>query len=159
MPFTLSPSTRTMRRRRVACVALGFTAVVAFGGCVERAATAPHPQPFVPAAAMTCKPQSVARLYFGAHTPDGEVDDDAWQGFVASVIEPRFGDGYTVLEANGRGRSRDGTVVHERSRVLEVVGTDDLPTRAKLAEVVAGYKARFRQQDVLVTQSETRACV
>jgi len=136
-------------------------AAAAAGAVLVACGQLPGGAPLPPAATagMQCKTQSVARLYFGAQTPDGEVDDAAWQHFVAAEIAPRFADGFTVLDARGQWRGRDGAVVSERSRVLEVVADDDLATRARLAEVVAAYKQRFRQQAVLLTQGAVRACL
>lgn len=111
------------------------------------------------AAWLRCKPQTTHRLYLGAQMPDGEVDDAAWQRFVADAVAPRFADGFTVLEARGQWRGLDGAVVSERSRVLEIVAADDAAVRQGLIELVATYKARFRQQSVLVTQVPVRACL
>lgn len=111
------------------------------------------------AAWLRCKPQTVHRLYFGAQMPDGEVDDAAWQAFVADTVAPRFAAGFTVLEGRGQWREPDGRVVSERSRVLEIVAADDAAVRQALIELVAIYKTRFRQQAVLVTQVPVRACL
>jgi len=111
------------------------------------------------AAWLRCKPQTTHRLYFGAQMPDGEVDDVAWQRFVADAVAPRFADGFTVIEARGQWRGPDGAVVGERTRVLEIVAPDDAAVRQSLIELVATYKARFRQQAVLVTQVPVRACL
>lgn len=137
---------------------------LALAGC-GRISVDAQAQPAAAAAArsdaawLRCKPQTVHRLYFGAQTPDGEVDDGAWQGFVADSVARHFGDGFTVLDARGQWRGPDGQVVSERSRVLEVVAADDATVRQALIEVVAVYKQRFRQQAVLVTQVPVRACV
>lgn len=108
---------------------------------------------------ITCRMQSVARVYLGANTPDGVVDDRSWQAFVDEVVAPRFEDRFTVLDAQGRWRMPDGARVVERSRVLEVVGDDDAAHRQAIVEVAASYRARFRQDSVLITESPTRACV
>jgi Protein of unknown function (DUF3574) len=128
----------------------------ALAGCAPSAADTPL---LAAAAGLRCQPQSVARLYFGAQMPDGVVDEAAWEGFVAGEVAARFVAGFTVLEARGQWRGEDGVVFSEHSRVLEIVGEDSLATRARLAELVAIYKQRFRQQAVLVTQTEARACL
>ncbi len=135
--------------------AIGLS-MLAAAGCVP---VAPGEPPPVPTAGTSCRAQTVARLYFGAQMPDGVVDDAAWEAFVAAVIAPRFAAGFTVLDSKGQWRGADGRVVSERSRVLEVVADDDLVTRQRLAEVVASYKQRFRQEAVLLTQSAARACL
>ncbi len=137
---------------------------LALAGCGRIAADA-QAQPADAAASrsdaawLRCKPQTVHRLYFGAQMPDGEVDDKAWQHFVADTVARHFGDGFTVLDARGQWRGSDGVVVSERSRVLEVVAADDAGVRQALIELVAVYKQRFHQQAVLVTQVPVRACV
>jgi hypothetical protein len=135
--------------------AIGLT-MLAAAGCMR---VAPGELPPVQTAGMSCRAQTVARLYFGTQMPGGVVDDAAWEAFVSSVIAPRFAAGFTVLDSRGQWRGADGQVVSERSRVLEVVADDDLATRSRLAEVVAAYKQRFRQEAVLLTQSAARACL
>jgi len=71
----------------------------------------------------------------------------------------RFGAGLTVLEARGQWRdARSGATTREASRVVEIVHADGPQRQRDLAEVAAHYKARFRQQAVLVTQAPVRAC-
>jgi Protein of unknown function (DUF3574) len=114
--------------------------------------------PATGAATLRCSAQTVSRLYFGFDTPDGAVSEAAWQAFVQAEIAPRLPAGFTLLAARGQWRDDAGRVRQEESRVLEVVGDDGAAQRQALAEVVGRYKARFRQQSVLVTQSPARAC-
>jgi hypothetical protein len=124
--------------------------------CVQ--AASPSPSSAVAAASMRCSPQTLSRLYFGLDSPQGEVSEAVWQGFVAQEIVPRLPAGFTLLAARGQWRGSDGVVRAEDSRVIEVVGDDDPALRQSLAEIVGRYKLRFAQESVLVTQSPTRAC-
>jgi Protein of unknown function (DUF3574) len=127
--------------------------------CVQASMTTPSPAAAaVLTAGMRCTAQTLSRLYFGLDTPDGPLSDAAWQAFVQAEIAPRLPAGYTLLQAQGQWRDAAGAVMQEDSRVLEVVGLDGLAERQALAEIVGRYKARFKQQSVLVTQAPVRAC-
>jgi hypothetical protein len=92
------------------------------------------------------------KLYFGRDIPGGGfVTDQAWSSFAASVLTPAFPDGFTAYEALGQWRNpRDGTIVRERSFVVESVGA---VVPAKLDAVVQAYRAQFRQESVgIVTE-------
>lgn len=112
----------------------------------------------VAAAALSCVPQTLSRLYFGLDSPHGPVTDTSWQGFVADDVSPRLPAGFTQLDARGQWRDDAGVLHSEASRVIEVVAADGLAHRQALAEIAGRYKQRFAQQSVLVTQSPTRAC-
>lgn len=114
--------------------------------------------PLPPSSAMTCKPRVLSRLYFGQDTPDGRVTETAWKVFVEEIIDPRLAGGFTLLEGQGRWRAPDGRLVREGSRVLEVIGEGGATEHAAIVEIVRAYKTRFRQREVLVVQSATRAC-
>lgn len=129
-----------MRRALAAALA----AAVLLAGCAA------------PAATPGCAERTVERLYFGLATPAGEVGEDEWRRFVDAEITPRFPDGLTIVEARGQWRGADGRVLRESSRVVEIV--HDGEAEARLAEIVARYKARFRQESVLRTSAPARAC-
>ena len=81
-------------------------------------------------------------IYFGSDLGDNTaVSQEAWEGFVADVVVPRFPAGITVVEALGRGRSTVGPLT--RTRVLIVVHPGDPDTQARLTEIRAEYKTRF----------------
>jgi len=115
-------------------------------------------------------------LYFGLSIPPGTagaaagtVNESQWRKFVDEETSPRFPDGLTVFQAMGQWRSRptDGhpvETVHENSRVVMILhrgvatggsaGSKDDETR--IEEIRAAYKARFRQDSVMRTDSELR---
>ena len=104
-----SRSARPGRRRvRGIVAALLFLAAA---GC------AGHGPSFEPAPGTQALVRS--ELYFGRLQPDGTVVSDAeWRTFVAEEITPRFPDGFTVFDALGQYRGRDGQIVSEPTKVL-----------------------------------------
>lgn len=103
---------------------------------------------------------TVAEGYFGRNTGGAEgVDDAAWARFMNEVVTPAFPDGLTVLDGAGQWRGRAGVVARERSKVLVLAlpGADASAATARLAPVIAAYRARFGQESVMVTT--TGACL
>ncbi len=96
------------------------------------------------------KPQEVAQLLFGRNVGDRlGVSETQWGRFVDREISPRFPDGLTVLDAKGQWRDQArNTIVHEPSKVVEIIlpGKDD--DLERLNQIAAAYKNRFRQQSV-----------
>jgi hypothetical protein len=96
------------------------------------------------------KPQEIAQLLFGRKIGDRlGVSEAQWGRFVDREVSPRFPDGLTVLDAKGEWRDAvRKTIVHEPSKVVEIV----LPGRpddvAQLNQIAQAYKTRFRQQSV-----------
>ncbi len=92
-------------------------------------------------------------LYFGTEMPGGRVTPDDWARFLAEDVTPRFPEGLTAWRASGQWRSATGTLIHEESRVLSLVHGDDAGAERAIREIVASYKARFRQEAVLRVRS------
>jgi len=106
-----------------------------------------------------CRDRVLERLYFGLAIPGGgEVASADWEGFVDREITPRFPDGLTVHAARGQWRGAGGAIVREGSRVVEIVHDGSAAAEGRVAEIVSGYKARFRQESVLRTRSPVVAC-
>ena len=122
--------------------ALRFAVLSAF--LISLAACTPAPSCAPPAASM-----SVTELYFGRNIPGGgEVADADWRRFLDDVVTPRFPEGFTVLDGVGQYRMADGIIIRERSKVLVVIAKGG-DAGLRLAEVVAEYKRRFRQESVM----------
>ena len=82
----------------------------------------------------------------------GEVTEYQFRDFLREVVTPRFPDGLTVLDATGQ--FRDGArIIRERTKLLILLVPDAAEVRSKVEAVVRRYKARFRQQSVLRTES------
>ncbi|HEY4407892.1 MAG TPA: DUF3574 domain-containing protein [Xanthobacteraceae bacterium] len=105
------------------------------------------------------KPREVAELLFGRNIGGRlGVSEAEWGHFVDREISRRFPDGLTVLDAKGEWRDTvRKTLVHEPSKLVEIVLPGQPDDVARLQEIAAAYKSRFRQQSVgLVVRS---ACV
>ncbi|MDO8297203.1 MAG: DUF3574 domain-containing protein [Caulobacter sp.] len=104
------------------------------------------------------KPAMTAELFFGRNIGSAPgVSDADWQAFVDTEVTPRFPDGLTVADAAGQWRGVNGVVVAEPSKTLLLVLKGDPDERARIDAVRAAYKARFRQESVLLI--ERPACV
>ena len=98
------------------------------------------------------------RLYFGRNIGDtAVVTDSAWATFVHEVITPAFPEGATVWDAAGQWRAPDGTVVRERSFVVELLHLVTPDVERRVTQVMAEYKRRFAQQSLLRMVTKVRA--
>src|ERR1041385_7393480 len=98
------------------------------------------------------------RLYFGRNIGDtAVVTDSAWSVFVHEVITPAFPEGATVWDAAGQWRAPDGTVVREKSFVVELLHLVTPDVERRVTQVMAEYKRRFAQQSVLRMVTKVRA--
>ena len=105
------------------------------------------------------KPQEVAQLLFGRNIGDRlAVSETQWGRFVDREISPRFPDGLTVFDAKGEWRdTARKTIVHEPSKVVEIVLPGKPDDVDELNQIAQAYKSRFRQQSVGILVR--RACV
>ena len=91
------------------------------------------------------KPWMVAELLFGR----GNVSDINWTRFVDAEITPRFPEGLTVYDARGQWKNpQTGAISRERSKMVMIAMPPEAGNEAKLQEIIAAYKIRFRQQSV-----------
>jgi hypothetical protein len=130
--------------RRLAAALL----LLAAAGCVG---TAPPPAP---------GSQAVVRseLIFGRLKPDGAVVTDAeWRAFIAEHVTPRFPDGFTVLDAVGQYRDRQGQVQAESTKILLIVHAPDPRSRTSIQELRDIYRRLFLQESVLLIESPAHA--
>lgn len=126
------------------------------GGCV------PAPLPAAPQRLRSCEPGDTAMvrdvIYFGRNRPEGGVVTDAeWEGFLDSVVTPRFPAGFTVVEAEGHWRGATGVIERERTEVVTLLHPGDERSRLAVAEVAAEYLDRFHQEAVLRERLEACA--
>jgi uncharacterized protein DUF3574 len=99
-----------------------------------------------------------SELYFGRLKPDGSVvTDTEWRSFVAEQVAPRFPDGFTVLDALGQFRARDGQIMAEPTKILLIVHGPDARPRASVQELRDVYRRLFQQESVLLIESPARA--
>ena len=98
------------------------------------------------------------RLYFGRNIgTTGVVSDSAWASFVREVITPNFPEGSTVWDAAGQWRAPDGTMVRERSFVVELLHLVTPDVEQRVQRVMQEYKSRFAQLSVLRMITNVRA--
>ena len=99
-----------------------------------------------------------SELYFGRQKPDGSVVTDAeWRAFVADEIAPRFPDGFTVLDALGQYRLKDGRIQTEPTKILLVVHAPGSAPRSAIQALRDVYRRLFQQESVLLIESPARA--
>jgi hypothetical protein len=127
----------------------GILAVVIFiggalaGTAVSAQRRAPDPQ---------CGPATAqvrTTLYFGLSKQKGSVSELEWQTFLRDEVTARFPSGLTTWEADGQWRGSDGTIGHERSKVLLLVHPDTSEARTALQQVIERYRKGFQQESVL----------
>lgn len=133
---------------RSAAIAIAVGVVLALNGCARLRTT-----PCAPGAESNIHDV----LYFGLATPDGAVSAQDWSDFLTHSVTPRFPDGLTSWPASGQWRSADGTLLHEDSRVLNLIHADDPASERAIEALIADYKTRFKQEAVL--RVRTAACV
>lgn len=134
-----------MRFAPVAAVA----SVLALGGCATFQA---------PACPAGQEPMRTAQLFFGQNIGGKPgVSQAEFQKFVDEELTPRFPGGLTVLDGGGQWKGDENRLIREASKVVVLVLPDGLQASLKVNEVRRAYKARFKQDSVLlVTQA---ACV
>jgi hypothetical protein len=133
--------------------ALAAALALALGGCVSVDARGTS-------AAPVCAPggtrQDVAQLFFGRNIGQTVgVSEEDFTRFLDEVVTPRFPDGLTVQDSQGRWRYK-GVDDHEPSKVVTLILVQPAD-RAKIREIAAAYEARFRQDAVLIVARP--ACV
>jgi hypothetical protein len=95
------------------------------------------------------RPVTTAELFFGADVRGGgEISDADWQAFLAAEVTPKFPEGLTTWDADGRWRAPSGVQTHEKSRVLLLVMSGHRNERARLDALIDAYKTRYHQLSV-----------
>ncbi len=132
--------------RALGALILSFVLV----GC----ATAPPP----PACPAGQEYRHTAQLFFGRNVGDkAGVSEADFRRFVDEELTPRFPDGLTVLDGGGQWRGEENRLIREASKVVLIVLPRGREVPSRIEVVRSAYKARFRQDSVLlITQA---ACV
>lgn len=101
---------------------------------------------------------TTAELVFGRNIGSGlGVSEADWQAFMDTEVTPRFPEGLTVFDAAGQWRGVNGAIIAEPSKVLLLVLAGASGEAEKIEAIRAAYRARFRQDAVLLI--ERPACV
>lgn len=98
------------------------------------------------------RPGQVAELMFGRNIGRRlGVNETDWSRFVDREIISRFPSGLTMF--NAAGEWRDGPsnkILREPSKVVQIVLPGQADDTARLNEIIAAYKQRFKQQSVVM---------
>lgn len=82
------------------------------------------------------------------------VSDEDLREFFDREVTTRFADGFTVQDGAGQWRDTAGAgIVRERAKVLVIAMRNDGDGRRRLQAVAEAYKARFKQQSVLMVMT------
>jgi hypothetical protein len=98
-------------------------------------------------------PMLRVELMFGRNVGDVlAVTEDAWAGFLASEVVPRFPDGFSVVDAAGPRTDKPtaNLFLSEPSKIIIIIAPDGPETELRIAAVEAAYKKQFQQQSVVV---------
>lgn len=146
---------------RVAGVGL-LTAVLVAGiviGVASTKAVDASKAPVDSTCGTSAAPQVRTTLYFGTDRPKGSVSELEWQMFLRDEVTTRFPDGLTAWEAQGQWRLKDGSIGHERSKVLLLVYPDSADAKQKVLAVIEKYRKSFEQESVLWETARVCAAV
>ena len=80
----------------------------------------------------------------------GGVSEAEFSDFLDKDVSPRFPDGLTVIDAEGRWKPPAGSSIREPAKIVMIVLPGHLDDSAKLDSVRSAYKQRFHQQSVLL---------
>ena len=95
-------------------------------------------------------PRQVAELFFGRNIGQSlGVSEADFTRFLDEEVSPRFPDGLTVSDSQGRWLYK-GEAFKEPGKRLTLILTGPADRR-KLSEIAAAYEARFHQDAVLIT--------
>ncbi len=110
-------------------------------------------QAATPACPAGLLPTKEIDLYFGRDIEHrGEVTERQFQAFVERVITPSFPDGFTVTDAQGHYRYRDGRIVRERTKIVSINETPATDNGHTIDNIIRSYKQSFDQEKVLEEQ-------
>jgi len=97
--------------------------------------------------------RATAELVFGRSSDDPDhrsVTEADFIRFLDEEVTPRFPDGLTVVDAQGRWSAPAGSAVHRPSKMVMVVLRGRADDHRRLDAVREAYKRRYHQQSVLL---------
>lgn len=101
---------------------------------------------------------SRTELYFGLSRADGpNITEEEFQGFLDTVVTPRFPDGLTLLSGRGQFRGSSGVVIQEPSKVLILFYPWSNASHRAIEKIRSLYKGTFHQEAVL--RVDSASCV
>lgn len=115
-------------------------------GCAA-APQAPAPE----APCLSGGQRQTAELVFGRISSDGPgVSEADFARFLDEEVSPRFPDGLTIVDAQGRWTPPAGSTIHEPSKMVMIVLRGLPDDHARLDAIRDAYKRRYHQQSVLL---------
>ena len=96
--------------------------------------------------------KATAELVFGRVAEDGSggVSEADFAQFLDGEVSPRFPEGLTVIDAEGRMTPPAGSMIREPAKLVMIVLPGDKDDSGKLQAVRLAYEKRFHQQSVLL---------
>jgi hypothetical protein len=96
--------------------------------------------------------KATAELVFGRVADDGSggVSESDFTKFLDGEVSPRFPEGLTVIDAEGRWTPPAGSMIREPAKMVMIVLPGRTDDAGKLDAVRQAYKTRFHQQSVLL---------
>ena len=96
--------------------------------------------------------RETAELVFGRVSADGRrgVSEAAFAKFVDGEVSPRFPQGTTVIDAQGRWAPPAGSMIRMPAKMVVIVLPGNPDDSKKLEAVRVAYKARFHQPSALL---------
>lgn len=90
-----------------------------------------------------------AQLFLGAKPP-ARVSDGDIRKFVDAEVTPRFPEGVTVMDGGGQWRGDENRMIREAAKVVMIVLPETGDPAGKVEQVRAAYRAKFKQDSVVV---------
>ena len=97
-----------------------------------------------------------AQLFLGAKPP-ARLSDADLRAFVDQEVTPRFPEGVTVVDGGGQWKGSADQLVREAAKVVLIVLPAKGDAIARIETVRTAYRARFKQDTVVVIPQP--ACV
>jgi hypothetical protein len=90
-----------------------------------------------------------AQLFLGAKPP-AKVSDNDIRKFVDAEVTPRFPEGVTLVDGGGQWRGDENRMIREAAKVVMIVLPEKGDPVAKVEQVRTAYRARFKQDSVIL---------
>ncbi len=132
---------------RVRVWSLSAALTVVLAGCAM--------SPPAKVAAIACPDggrKATAELVFGRVAEDGSggVSEAAFSKFLDGEVSPRFPEGLTVIDAEGRWTPPAGSMIRDPAKLVMIVLPGQKDDGGKLQAVRIAYERRFHQQSALL---------
>lgn len=104
------------------------------------------PKPACPAGQSQLR---TAQLFLSAKPP-AKISDSDIRKFVDAEVTPRFPAGVTVVDGGGQWRGDENRLIREAAKVVMIVLPEKGDPAGKVEAVRAAYRAKFKQDSVVV---------